>query len=290
MPFEEGPGKVFVARLFHNKPIVYARRFVNEYTKYFSSDFFLDPNKAKPERYTTTGLGLLTYIELSLLVLGIIAIIQKKYPILPIVLLLAAPLPSALTTEDSPNLHRTLYMIPFILIICSYGFEFLITLSKKYKKQIIYVTSFLLLANFIFYLHMYYVHNKVHKPLYRNIGAKELALTINSVQDNYDKIILTNIPDDLYPWIAFFANKDPKIFNQDAIKREKGVWTTENFVFTGLRCPSRDAFEKPETKRMLVVDAEGCATESKLKDNPNLKLEKIYRPDETEVYNLWSFK
>ncbi len=135
---------------------------------------------------------------------------------------------------------------------------------------------------------MYFVHNKVHLPLYRNVGAKELALYLNKVQKNYDKIILTNIPDDPYPWIAFFTGRDPKVFNKDAIQRDKGVWTSENFVFTGQRCPSRDAFVKPDVKRLLVVDAEGCATESNLLKRPDVKLiKKILRPDESEVYNIW---
>ncbi|MGD0523282.1 MAG: phospholipid carrier-dependent glycosyltransferase, partial [Candidatus Microgenomates bacterium] len=76
MPFEEGPGKVFIARLFHNKPIVYARYFVNEYANYFSADFFLNPDVAKPARYATVGVGILTYVELGLLILGLISIAQ----------------------------------------------------------------------------------------------------------------------------------------------------------------------------------------------------------------------
>jgi hypothetical protein len=111
----------------------------------------------------------------------------------------------------------------------------------------------------------------------------------NKIQKDYDKIILTNIPDDLYPWIAFLTGKDPKTFNADAVKREKGNWSTENYYFTGLRCPSRDAFEKPDVKRLLVVDAEGCAKESNLVNRTDVKLiETIRRPDETEVYTLWS--
>ena len=176
-------------------------------------------------------------------------------------------------------------MIPFLIIIAAYGFNFLISYKKKFKL----FTFSLLLLNLIFYLHLYYVHAKVHIPLYRNIGAKELALTLNGLQDSYDKIILTNIPDDPYPWIAFFTGRDPKTFNKDAVTREKGTWTSENFVFTGQRCPSRDAFTAPDVKRLLVVDAEGSATESNLKNRADVKiLKQIFRPDESEVYTLWS--
>lgn len=268
MPFEEGPGKVFIARMFHNKPLVYARRFVNEYTKYFSSNFFLDSTTPKPARYQTVGIGLLTYIELALLIFGLIGIAQKKFSFLPLLLLLLAPFAAALTTEDSPNLHRALLMLPMFVIIEAYGFKFLEEL--KIKSELIYL---LLCLNFIFFLHMYFVHNKVHLPLYRNVGAKELAIYLSKVQDNYDKIILTNIPDSPYPWISFFTGKSPD----------------QKFIVSGQRCPSRDAFEKPDVKRLLVVDAEGCATESNLKQRSDVKLiNVIKRTDETEVYNIWS--
>lgn len=287
MPFEEGPNRVFVARLFHNKPSVYARRFINEYANYFSANFLVG-NVAKPLRYTTPGIGMLTYFEAFLFLLGLISIAQKRHSILPLFLLLIAPVPAALTMEDSPNLHRALFMLPFISIIAAYGF-YQLKQVKRFKKEIIFATSLGLALNFIFFLHMYFVHAKVHIPLYRNIGAKELALELNKLQKDYDKIVLTNIPDDPYPWIAFFTGRDPKIFNKDAIMREKGTWTSENFVFTGLRCPSRDAFEEPDVKRLLVVDAEGCASESNLKSREDVIIYKqIKRPDQSEVYTLWS--
>jgi 4-amino-4-deoxy-L-arabinose transferase-like glycosyltransferase len=289
MPFEEGPNKIFIARLFHNKPLVYARRFINEYTKYFSSNFYLESTTPKPARYQTVGVGLLTYVEFALLVCGLIIIAQKRQPILPLLLLLLAPIPAALTTEDAPNLHRALFMIPFLMIIESYGFLFLSSFFKN-KKLINRIIFTLLIVNFIFFAHMYLVHNQVHLPLYRNVGAKELALKINNIQKDYDQIILTNIPDDPYPWIAFLTGREPAVFNKDASMREKGNWKTENFVFSSLRCPSRDAFKNPEVKRLLVVDAEGCATESNLIKRNDITLEKIYRPDGSEVYNLWSMK
>ena len=265
MPFEEGPGKVFIARMFHNKPLVYTRRLVNEYTKYFSANFFLESTIPKPARYQTVGVGLLTYIELALFIFGLVAIAQKKFFFLPLLLLILAPFAAALTTEDSPNLHRALLMLPMLVIIESCGF---ITLWKF--KKLIFA---LLLLNFAFFLHMYFVHNKVHLPLYRNVGAKELAVYLNKVQKDYDQIILTDIPDSPYPWLAFFTGKKPD----------------EKFSFSGQRCPSRDAFEKPDVKRLLVVDAEGCATESNLKARSDVKLiNVIKRPDETEVYNIWS--
>lgn len=285
-PFEEGPNKVFIARLFHNKPSVYIRRFINEYANYFSPNFLIG-YEGKPFRYATSAVGILTYIEIVFFIAGLVLIAQKRTSVLPLLLLFIAPLPAALTTEDAPNLHRAIFMIPFVAIIEAYGWS-LITSFKGVYRKLPYFLTFLLVANFIFYLHMYYSHTHFGKPVYRNIGAKELAIAIRNVQGNYDKIILTNIPDDPYPWIAFFTNRNPADFNKEAEKREKGNWSYENFVFTGLRCPSRDAFEKPDVKRLLVVDAEGCEFESNLKLRKDVKiLSQIKRPDDAVVYTLW---
>ena len=286
MPYEEGPGKVFIARLFHNKLSVYARRFVEEYGRYFSSDFLIS-KEAKPARYKTVGVGVLTYVELVVLITGLVAIVQRKAPALPLLLLLVAPIPAALTTEDSPNLHRSFFMVIWILIIGGYGI-FYLSNFKNWGKIFLKGVLSLLVLNFIFYLHMYYVHDKVHAPLYRNVGARDLAIKLEEIQKNYDKIILTNIPDDPYPWIAFFTNRDPLLFNKDAVKREKGDWGTENLYFTGLRCPSRDAFTKPDVEKLLVVDADGCYSESNLRGKQGITTERILRTDGTEVYVLWS--
>ncbi|WP_373480882.1 hypothetical protein, partial [Geminocystis sp.] len=57
LPFEEGPDKVFIARLFHNKVVLYSTRFINEYVNYLSPKFFLSFGEAKPARYATVLRG-----------------------------------------------------------------------------------------------------------------------------------------------------------------------------------------------------------------------------------------
>ncbi|MBI2591006.1 MAG: glycosyltransferase family 39 protein [Candidatus Blackburnbacteria bacterium] len=284
MPFEEGPNRVFVARLFHNKPSVYARRFVNEYTQYISAKFFLVPKEAKPTRYMTSGMGVLTYVEFFLLLAGLVAIAQHKpyASILVLGLVLISPLPAAVTTEDAPNMHRALFMIPFLSIIEAYGLYWFA--NSRHRTLSLSLSFALLSVNFIFFLHQYFIHNPVGGTLSRNAGAKELALKINSLQGNYDKIYFTEIPDSPYPWLAFFGKYDPATFTQSANKRDKGVWGFQNFTFTSQRCPSRDVFALEE--RILAVDADACETSSP--PAGATLLGQIKRPDGTVVYTLWS--
>jgi hypothetical protein len=174
-------------------------------------------------------------------------------------------------------------MVPFIVMIEAYGVVYLLDIKywSVLLKKIIFLSIFL---NLIFYLHMYFVHSKYKIASSRNYGGKETVLRLLEVQNKYDKIILTNIPDDLYPWLAFWGDFDTDEFNRSAVLREKGVWEYNNFVFSSQRCPSRDAFEDQNIKNLLVVDAEGCATESKLNGREDITKNEIKRQDENVPY------
>lgn len=289
LPFEEGHNSVLEARIFHNKLVLWTQEGINEFAKYFSSDFFLVPFTAKPARYDTVGMGILSYLELFLLVSGLIAIVRGKYPLLPLLLLLAAPIPAALTTEDSPNQMRALYMIPFIAMIAGFGLNYLTTLwpKVKYQKYSLIALIALLLLNFAFFEHMYFIHNPQRPPIPgdRNVGAKEAAIDILMVHDQYDRVYVTNIPDSLYPWFAYFGGKDPSEFNAIAKNRGEKQWQYQNIIFTTVRCPSRDAFTK-NNDNVLAVDAEGCEGDAKY--SPAIQvLGRVERGDKAYPYIFW---
>lgn len=289
-----GQGKI-LEKIFHPKFSVYTSRFVAEYGDYFKTDFLLG-EKARPYRYTTPGAGLQTYAEFILLLAGIVAIIKSKKNFILIPLLMASPLAAALTTEDSPNLHRAFFMVIFIPMIEAYGYTFL-TGFKKHKDLIKKSLLILLSINLIYFWHMYFYHATVHKPYlkdfvldgssYRNVGTKDLALQLEMIKGNYEKIIVTNQPDDVYPWYAFFTKKDPKEFNKFAIKRSEGPWQYENIVFSRFKCPSDDSFKIEKEEKLLVVDSGECAYQTKIKDGlPIRVVNKIFRTDGSEVYVL----
>lgn len=285
-PFEEGHSSVFTARVFHNKLVLWGTNAVNEYSQYLSSRFFLTPFEAKPDRYASVGLGVLTYIEFLLLILGVVAVIRGRFTSLPIILLLAAPIPAALTTEDSPNMMRSLYMIPFAAIIGGFGLTYLKELTPK-LKFITPVIILLLLLNFTYYLHMYYIHNGQRPPIpsSRNAGAKELAIAVGNIHNDYERVLVTNIPDDLHPWFGFLNQLDPATYNPAAYNRKESSWSYQNITFSKQRCPSRDAFKK-NIDKILVIDAEGCEGEAKYPDSIQV-LDRIQRGDKAYPYIFW---
>lgn len=292
----ENKEKTLFTIIFDNKSAIYTRRFLEEYASYFGGSFLIG-NGARPYRYTTPGAGLLGYIEVILLAVGLLEAVKGKRNLLPLFLLLIAPLPAAVTTEDAPNLHRAFLMLPFIIILEAYGFEKIADYCKKYIKNIRALIIILLTFNLVLFLHMYFSHSLLHKPYikdlvldgssYRNVGAKELALQIEKAKGNYDKIILTNQPDSIYPWYAFFTSKDPKEFNQYEIQSLKGPWQYQNIIFSQFKCPSDDSFTDYPNENILVVDSQDCPYESKIRDGLPIKVESVItRPDGGLVYAL----
>jgi len=288
MPTEEGPGHVIRARVFHNKIASYMRRFAEEYKEYFGTSFLLGET-AKPVRYTVPYVALLTYFEFLLFVLGLFWVSKKKEMLTVLFLLVLAPIPAAVTIEDTPNLQRAIFMIPFLMIIMAYGGYGLFKLPKR-LRWVLGCFVFGYLTNFIYFWHMYFIHQKMSlASYYRNGGNVELVKRLVDVKDNYQKIILTNSPDNLYPWLAFLGGYEPGDFNQ-SLKIDKGEEQRfENFVFSTSKCPLNSALEKniKNGNDVLFVDAEGCAIENKFKSLVEAEtVETIFRPDSSPPYYL----
>lgn len=262
---------------------------VLEYSKYFSINFFLD-HDTKPIRYSTPDTGLITYSGFALLLIGIFIAVKYKYSKLPLYLLLASVIPAALTNEDSPNLHRSLFMIAFIPILISYAIDYL-KKGNTWKKLFLSFLTIFFIFSFINFGRSY-KNADIKIATWRNYSAKQMVLLLNELHSNYDQAIVTNDPDDPYPWFAFYNHKNPNEFNQYAIKRSYGPWQYQNITFSQSECPSRDIFpdrlHDPLEKNVLVIDGFKCPVESKIKDGMQAKvLLQLKNPDDTVAYTFW---
>lgn len=281
--------------IYDNKSFIYSKEFVNQYGRYFSGDFLIGID-GKPYRFATPGTGLISYIELILLLVGIKEAVSGKKNFLPLSLLLLAPLPAAFTVEDTPNMSRAFLMLPFIILLETYGFEKIISIFAKFKKKAVITITVLLLLNFTYFLHMYFDHSYSHKPFlkdyfidsptYRNVGANILVKYLENLKGNYEKVIITNFPDNPYPWYAFLTGKEPKDFNKTySAKTNERVYG--NLIFSEEKCPADNDFLKYNKQNILVAEWWECPYKSQIKDGMPLKVvDRILRPDGSEVYVL----
>ncbi len=291
----ENANKNLLTKIFDNKIVIYSKTFISEYGKYFSEGF-LTGTAGHPYRFATPGVGLITYIELLLIVIGVIQVLRGNKNMLPILLLILAPLPAALTSEDSPNLSRAFFMLPFLTCLAAYGLGWILSLKSIFKKQIVIGVFGLLILNFSYFVYMYFNHSLNHmpyirnyigdSPTYRNVGTKELALKLDSLKTKYDKIIITSFPDSPYPWYAFFTSKSPVDFNKTYSKSTKER-VYGNIIFSQDKCPSDYATTKYRKQNILIIDSWECPYKSRIADGQALKIaDMIKRPDGTEVFAL----
>lgn len=292
------------SRLFHNKLLDYSSLISQNYFKHFSYDFLFTEN-GYPQRYIVPGMGLLYLFELPLLFLGAYFILKAKKRLGIFILgwVFLAPLGSALTFDDVPNLQRTLIIFPALSIISGAGFFYLfqITSKKKYSKIILSLLFLVIIYNFAFYIHQYYVHGIKHRPWYRHEGYKELVEKVNNLLPNYKSSLITNRETAPTIFFLFYSQYNPTKFQAET-KGKFGIESdTVNFYkysFTDKECPVRtlNSSEKTDEKMfdfnttgergVLYVNSGNC----EIPKAPFNELSAIKRSDGTVVFRILSIK
>jgi len=244
---------------------------------------------SKPIRYNVPQVGLLTYTEFLLVVSGLFWVSKRKELLVILALLAIAPLSAAVTNEDTPNMQRAIFMAPFLEMLAAYGLFGLMKISSKWNIfKLILIGG--LTVNFIYFWHMYFVHQKMSiASYYRNGGNLELVNELKTIKNNYKEIVLTNNPDSLYPWMAYFGGYDPENFNNSFGLIAGGVRKFQNLVFSTDKCPLNSALNQQINgwDNVLFVDAEGCQVDKKFDPLVKVQLiDTILRPDNSPPYYL----
>jgi len=247
---EDGTKKIpiSITRFFHNKPIGYFKELIGNYFKHFSYPFLFE-DAGLPDRYRIYKTGLLYLIEFPFILAGLYLLIRRHAPADMLLLswLFIAPIGSALTFDDIPNLQRTLIVFPALSIITAHGFLFFITKLQKYSRLLIIpvLTVLGIFASYeiFYYLHEYYVQQLVHRPWYRHEGYKELIPAVNAVLGSYNKAVITNSESAPTIFFLFFGIYNPATFQKESSSSSVLSIDRTNFAayeFTLEECPYKE--------------------------------------------------
>lgn len=279
----DGPGQVAIARIFHNKAVIWAREFAAQYISYFSPDFLL-MRGGLPDRYVIPYQGLIYFSFVPFLILGAAFMIAnwKKTTILPLLWLLVTPLPAILTFDDIPNMNRTSFMIiPWVLVV---GYGLFVALSE-FKgiifKIILGLVAILFVLELVYFLHMYLVHQRSYLSFRRDGGAEELVAKINELKGSHELVVVPYLPENPIYYLFFSKIYDSNI--RLDLKERRDNFQEGNVLFVFDSCPSsRPTYQKPG---FLLVDEPQCQVQSGMK-----QISKIMRLDDTEAYRLYSLE
>lgn len=260
---EDGNQNPLITRFFHNKLYFYNKLFLTFYSEHVSGNF-LFLNNGNPIRYKMHWTGNLYMIQFPFLILGFSILLSegikaKKYLyLIPIIWLLIAVIPAALTWEDIPNVVRANLMIPALLMIIAFGMDEVLQIIKApMKKILIILVAIILLQNITIFFHNYFYHSKTHEPWYRSAAVKELVFTVNNLSKQYDKVIMTTQGNNNFIFYLFYNKFDPATFHKMGSPREKDKLQFQKSVFVYNPCPLDDG-SIDKTEKYVYIMKENC--------------------------------
>ncbi len=278
--YDEGQNNVLTARIFQNKYIGLARELTSQYLAYFSPGF-LFLQGGLPSRYVVPGQGLVFISFLLALFLSVFSKEEQSKSVFYrfiLYLLLISPIPAALTVDDSPNVHRSVFMIlPLVFIIAG-------ALGKLWeirfaRIRIIYPVLLLFVIEFFYFAHQYTVHSASYKSVYRNDGNKGIVKYIFEIKDKYEKIYLP-FNNNLSLYYLFFTNnfevKLAQVFRKDFL-----IDSVDNIYFVENFCPAQSMEFDQIKQNFLFINYGDCPSDSRF-----VEVKSIYRKDSTVAYRV----
>lgn len=250
---------VLLTRIFHNKLTMYTQKFLENYFSHFSYNFLFS-DKSLPDRYRVPLNGILYILELPLLLVGIFGLIKenKRLSMFLIGWITIAPIGSALTFDDVPNLQRTLLVFPAISVVEAFGLIKIIeNLRKSSFLRILGMGLMLIFVYSIsFYIHQYYVHASRYRPWYRQDGYKELVEKVNTLLVKNKKTIITDRESAPTIFFLFYSKYSPIKFQKETKNtkmRDVDRISFGQFEFTQEECPLKPDEDGKYKKENNVV-------------------------------------
>lgn len=284
---------VWLTRIVHNKIVNYGLGFIKEYCRYFSANFlFLEGGL--PAWYLIPNMGLMYLWELPFLLVGLFSLIRNRNRNrlfwLPIIWLVLAPTVAGLTRDDVPNIQRSLVMLPALIMIVSFGFWKSWLWAKDKLASVVRILAMLamtlvILWNFGYFFHQYFIHAKIHRPWYRFNGFKEMVQVVNQMASGFDKVIVSKVEGGIYMHFLFFTPYDPSVYQAEGSPKDKEFGGFGKFVFVPDECiDDPTARGKVDSKARVLLVASGKCDKMPFTSKEAIP---IYRPDNTVVFRIY---
>ena len=206
-----------VARYFHNRPLEYAKVFIENYLQNFSLDFLVIHGDGHP-RHNMATMGGIYLGQFILFLIGLVSFWTKYKKILTVLLfwLVLAPIPTAIV--DVPHALRSSFMLPPIIMISALG---AITLINKKSKIFLTGIGILFLIQFIFFAQKLYFLAPNEYSKFWSHPAKVASKIALDNKDNFKYVILSDRIDNIEFAYPVYALVEPSQVISQYERREK---------------------------------------------------------------------
>lgn len=218
--------------ILHNRRIVYSLAIAKGYLDHFDPDFLFIHGDGGVQHHAV-DMGMLYLWELPFILAGLYILVNRRnrHALVLIALLLLAPLPSAITT-GTPHPIRAIALMPVLHIFSAIGVVFMILRILRikkiiYKRMFLSAIGLLLLFNFIYYMHQYYVHSPIEYGYFWQYGYKEALNYAKENEKKFSNIIMTYEYDQPYIYYLFYNKINPVWYQKNWDYNRNG--TTDRF-------------------------------------------------------------
>lgn len=270
-----------ILRLYYNKPVSIVTEFIHQYLVHLDP-VFLFISSGEPKRYLVPHYGLFYIFELVLLGLGFYQAVKKnpkKLNLLFFLLLVVAPIPSALTTHETPSIIRVFPMILAVMYFIATGLLYLFE-KIKYKKAFSFILIIIYSFSFGQFWLQYSVQQRKIQPWHRNDAYTRISQSVKEIEPKYDKIMVTN---DLRPLYLYFALDNlisiPEL-QSTPHARDQTQYSLGKFTFNRNNCDFDNINEG-----ILYIAEVRCKTENRRLSDLKV-IDTISYLDGTPVYDL----
>ncbi len=250
---------IVITRIFHNKPISYARDIMRRFFSHFDGRFlFITGDTSLP--FQIPHMGILYLFDAVFLFVGFLYLMreQKERGII-IFWILVSILPASLSYLTPSGNRSFTAVVPFV-IITAYGVT---SLYKRISYKVLFqvVISFGYVLSFIYFFYQYTVSLPRDYANWWYFGYKELISYLNT-QTKYDEIVISGKLSVPYIYVLFFNHIDPRYaqthLNRDLRLDEFGFEHVSSF--DTYRFPRYFSWEKDygklSSRSLLVVTPE----------------------------------
>jgi len=202
------------SKILHNRRVGYARSYLTHFFDQFEPWFLFVRGDGNP-KFSLQDTGQLYLIELPFLVIGVIVLFsQVPAAASLLVLWLVSAIVPAATARETPHALRVENTLPVWQIFISIGIVSMVRRlwSGKWKKIVIYTIMALYIFNVSYFLHSYFVHYSREYSGEWQYGYREAIRFVQPIQNNYDRVYITEAIGRAYMYTLFYEQYDPKTF------------------------------------------------------------------------------
>lgn len=203
--------KIFT--IFHNRRIIYAEQFVENYLNHFSPNWLFIQGDL--QRHHAPDFGLLYLISLPFILMGAYFLFSNERMIALLLgyWFLLAPISGSLVT-GSPNAERALVMLPIWQILEAFGFIQLIKVINKkiVLKLLLIFIALIYLFFFALYVDLYFLHTNSEYEQYWQYGYQQVVDYTSGSRFDNKKIVFSAEFEQPYIFYLFYSKYNPKTY------------------------------------------------------------------------------